>query len=51
MDAEREISSYDEFVHEPIRPTSISVGQLLSADTFAISDIGVALSGVKGPFK
>ena len=51
IDAEREISSYEELVHEPINPTSTSVGQLFSAATFAISEIGVALSGVKGPFK
>ena len=51
IDAEREISSYEELVQEPISPTLTSVGQSLSEASFAISEIGVALSGVKGPFK
>ena len=51
IDIERDISSYEELVHDPISPTCTLVGQLFSAATFAISEIGVALSGVKGPFK
>ena len=51
METEREISSYDELVHDPIKPTFISVGQPFSCAATAMADIGVALSGVKGPFK
>src|SRR6218665_2811135 len=49
--AAREISSYDELVHEPINPTSTLVGQLFFAAASFICEIGVAKSGVKGPFK
>src|SRR6218665_1001464 len=49
--AAREISSYDELVHEPINPTSTLVGQLFFAAASFIFEIGVAKSGVKGPFK
>ena len=48
-EAAREISSYDELVHEPIKPTSILVGHPFSLATSAIFEIGVARSGVNGP--
>src|SRR5450759_4935123 len=48
-DAAREISSYEEFVHEPISPTSTFTGHLFFSATVFICEIGVARSGVKGP--
>ena len=45
----RLISSYEEFVQEPIKPTSTFVGHPLAAATSFIFEIGVARSGVKGP--
>ena len=50
IEAERDISSYDELVHEPIRPTSTFKGQSFSFATLAIFEIGVDISGEKGPF-
>ena len=50
IDAEREMSSYDELVQEPIKPTSTFRGHPLSFAASAILDSGVDLSGVKGPF-
>ncbi len=49
--AARLISSYEELVHEPIKPTSIFVGQPFSAATSLTLERGVARSGVNGPFK
>src|ERR1043165_8585800 len=49
--AAREMSSYDELVHEPIKPTSTFNGQPFFAASSFIFEIGVAKSGVKGPFK
>lgn len=43
------ISSYDEFVHEPMRPTLISLGQLFFLAASPNLEIGWAKSGVKGP--
>ena len=48
-DAALERSSYDEFVHEPISPTSTSTGQLFLTASSFIREMGVARSGVKGP--
>src|SRR5690606_39642748 len=49
--AAREISSYEEFVQEPINPTSTRKGQpFFSASSFSF-EIGVARSGVKGPLR
>src|SRR5690348_16239379 len=45
------ISSYDELVHEPIRPTSTRVGQPFLAASSRILEIGVARSGVNGPLR
>ncbi|MCY1233308.1 hypothetical protein D9M72_458460 [compost metagenome] len=50
-EAAREISSYEEFVQEPIKPTWICNGQLFFSASSLILEIGVAKSGVKGPFK
>ena len=36
IDADLEISSYDEFVQDPIKPTSTLVGQLFFSAFFAI---------------
>ena len=50
IEEDLDISSYEEFVQDPIRPTLMSVGQpSLIASCFSF-DIGVALSGVNGPF-
>ena len=49
IDAARDKSSYDEFVHDPIKAHSISVGQSFAAALSFISATGVAKSGVKGP--
>ena len=51
IDAARLKSSYDEFVHEPIKPHSTFNGQLFFAASSFIFEIGVARSGVNGPFK
>ena len=49
IEAALDISSYDELVQEPIRPTCILTGHpSFSASDFII-EIGVALSGVNGP--
>ena len=48
-DAALEMSSYDEFVHDPISPTSTSMGQLFATAASFILEIGVARSGVNGP--
>ena len=50
-DAAREISSYEELVQEPINPYWIFNGQLFLIASSFILEIGVAKSGVKGPFK
>ena len=50
MEAALEISSYEEFVQEPIRQYSKSVGQPLRAAASFILDTGVYKSGVNGPF-
>ena len=50
LDEALEISSYEEFVHDPINPHSTFIGQLLVFNFSFISEIGVAKSGVKGPF-
>ena len=47
----RLISSYEELVQLPIKPTSIFVGHPFAKATSFILEIGVAKSGVKGPFK
>ena len=44
-------SSYEEFVHDPIRPQSTFKGQSFSFALSPISETGVAKSGVKGPFR
>lgn len=49
MLAHRPISSYEEFVHEPMRPTLISLGQLFFLAVSPNLEIGWARSGVKGP--
>ena len=49
MDAARDMSSYDEFVQEPISPTLSSAGQLFFSTASLNLEIGVARSGVKGP--
>jgi hypothetical protein len=49
IEAARDISSYEEFVQEPIRPTFNSSGQLLALTASLNLEIGVARSGVKGP--
>ena len=51
IEAALDISSYEELVQDPISPTSTLVGQLFFSASICILDIGVALSGVKGPFK
>src|SRR5690606_2961650 len=50
-DAALDMSSYEEFVQEPINPYSTLIGQLLSLAALAIFEMGVAKSGVNGPFK
>jgi len=49
IDAARDMSSYDELVHEPMRPTESFSGQLLSLTAWANLLSGVARSGVYGP--
>jgi len=49
MLADRSISSYDELVQLPINPTFTSSGYPFSSAAFPNSEIGHALSGVKGP--
>jgi hypothetical protein len=49
MEAERDISSYDELVHDPIRATLSSSGQPFFLASVANLEIGVARSGVNGP--
>ncbi len=49
IEADRDMSSYDEFVHEPMRPTLSSAGQECFLTSEANLEIGVARSGVKGP--
>jgi hypothetical protein len=45
------MSSYEEFVQLPIKPTSTFVGHPFAAATSFILEIGVAKSGVNGQFK
>ena len=45
----REISSYEELVQDPNKPTEIFVGQALAKATSFNFEIGVAKSGVNGP--
>ena len=45
-EAAREISSYDELVHDPMSPTSTSIGHLFFTASSFILEIGVARSGV-----
>ena len=47
--ADRLMSSYDELVHDPMRPTLSSAGQECFLTSEANLEIGVARSGVKGP--
>ena len=49
MDAERDMSSYEELVQEPMSATLSSWGQLFFFTSSANLEIGVARSGVKGP--
>ena len=49
IDAALDKSSYEELVQEPINPHSTFVGQSFEAAATAISETGVAKSGVKGP--
>ena len=49
MAAERVMSSYEELVQEPMRPTLRSAGQSFFLTSSANLEIGVARSGVKGP--
>ena len=49
IDAAREMSSYDELVHDPTRAAEISTGQLFSAASAPRADRGRARSGVCGP--
>ena len=48
IDAARDISSYEEFVQEPIRPTLSSSGHLFSTTASLNLEIGVARSGSEG---
>ena len=50
IEAARDISSYDELVQEPISATSTASGHPFALATSAILLIGVAKSGVNGPF-
>ena len=45
------MSSYDELVHEPIKPTSTFIGQPFFSARARTSEMGVAKSGVKGPLR
>ncbi len=49
MEAARDMSSYDELVQDPIRPTLSSSGQPLVLTASLNLEMGVARSGVKGP--
>jgi hypothetical protein len=49
IEAERVISSYEEFVQEPMRATFNSVGQPFFTTSSLNLEMGVARSGVKGP--
>src|SRR5438046_10445908 len=49
MEAARDMSSYDEFVQDPIRPTFNSEGHLFASTASLNLEMGVARSGVKGP--
>ena len=49
MEADRDMSSYDELVQEPMRETLSSCGQLFFLTSAANLDNGVARSGVNGP--
>ena len=51
IETDLEISSYEELVQDPIKPTCILVGQFSFSASSFILDIGVALSGVKGPLR
>ena len=51
MDATRDMSSYDELVHEPMSAEERVVGYLFSFKNDPKAESGVARSGVKGPFK
>jgi len=45
------MSSYEEFVHDPIRAEERVVGYLFSCRKEGKRDRGVARSGVNGPFR
>ncbi|KIJ18057.1 aconitate hydratase [Paxillus involutus ATCC 200175] len=49
IEAERDMSSYEELVQEPMRATLSSAGQLFFLTSSANLERGVARSGVKGP--
>lgn len=49
MEAARDISSYEELVQDPIKPTFNSDGQSFSLTASLNLEMGVAKSGVKGP--
>jgi hypothetical protein len=49
IEADRDMSSYDELVHEPMRPTLSSEGHECFLTSAANLEMGVARSGVKGP--
>lgn len=51
MEATRDMSSYDEFVHDPIRAEERVVGYLFSDKKDGNLERGVARSGVKGPLR
>jgi hypothetical protein len=48
IDAERDMSSYEELVHDPISATFKSEGQLFFFTSSANLEMGVARSGVNG---
>jgi hypothetical protein len=49
IDAERDMSSYEELVHDPISATFKSAGQSFFFTSSANLEMGVARSGVNGP--
>jgi len=51
IEATRDMSSYDEFVHDPIRAEERVVGYLFDSKKEGNRDRGVARSGVNGPFR
>ena len=51
MEATRDMSSYDEFVHDPIRAEERVVGYLFDSRKEGKRERGVARSGVNGPFR